>query len=109
MSAKKNIMSASLLSLLASTAFAASLCNGPADRQYRDCVRMVDSLRPQKPGQARVYAADGSEFTAGQVQWMRGQLRKAARLCATGNPRDQDEAARVLTEIQSLLASHRAA
>ena len=80
-------------------------CNS-ASQQYKECVRLVDSLRPDKGGQARVFAADGSEFTAGQALWMRGQLRKVARLCASGLPAEQEEAGRILAEVHELLQSH---
>ncbi len=76
-------------------------------QKYRDCVRLVDSLRPDKAGQMRVFAADGSEFNAGQVLWMKGQLRKFDRLCSHRNPGDEAEAARVLAGVQELLESHR--
>jgi ATP-dependent protease HslVU (ClpYQ) peptidase subunit len=69
-------------------------------------VRIVDSLRPDKTGQARVFAADGSEFTAGQVLWMKGQLRKVAALCATGAAGDQAEATRLLAQVRELIRSH---
>jgi len=75
-------------------------------QQYRDCVRLVESLRPEKAGQVRVFASDGSEFTAGQALWMQGQLRKVARLCASARPDDQIEATRILTEVRELLLSH---
>lgn len=101
------VVSAVLALLAGSTSFAAELCSGPNSQAYRDCVRMVDSLRPDKAGQARVYATDGSEFTAGQALWMRGQMRRVERLCATGRPGDQAEAARVLAGVQALLSSHR--
>jgi hypothetical protein len=39
-------------------------------------------VRPEKPGQARVYASDGSEFTAGQSQWMHGQVNRIGRACS---------------------------
>ena len=93
------------MSFLGAVARAQAPCD-PASQQYKDCIRLVDSLRPDKAGQARVFAADGSEFTAGQALWMRGQLRKVARLCATGRPEDQEEAARILTEVGELLQSH---
>jgi hypothetical protein len=86
---------------------AAAYAQGPCDKVqqgYLDCVRLVDSLRPEKAGQMRVFAADGSEFNAGQVQWMKGQLRKFDRLCARG---DAAEAANVLAGVQELLESHR--
>jgi len=97
---------ASLLFLTAVAAQAAPACQLESTQQYRDCVRLVDSLRPDKAGQARVYAADGSEFTAGQALWMQGQLRKVARLCASANPADRAEAERVLSEVNELLRSH---
>jgi hypothetical protein len=93
------------LVLLGATAEAQELC-GAGSQQYNNCLRLVDSLRPDKGGQARVFAADGSEFTAGQALWMRGQLRKVARLCASGRPDDRQEAARILSEVSELLQSH---
>jgi hypothetical protein len=89
----------------AATSHAADNCQS-ALQGYRDCVRLVDSLRPDKAGQARVFAVDGSEFTAGQAQWMKGQLRKVDRLCARSGPGDQEEAARVLAAVQELIRSH---
>jgi hypothetical protein len=68
--------------------------------------RIVDVLRPDKPGQMRVFAADGSEFTAGQVMWMKGQLRLAEQACARG---DQADATRLLTEVRDLVEAHRRA
>jgi len=93
------------VSFLGAVAQAQAPCD-PASQQYKDCVRLVDSLRPDKAGQMRVFAVDGSEFTAGQALWMRGQLRKVARLCASGRPEDQEEAARILMEVHELLQSH---
>jgi hypothetical protein len=98
-----------VLVMLCSTvsgAYAESACD-KTRQEYRDCVRLVDSLRPDKAGQMRVFAADGSEFNAGQVQWMKGQLRKFDRLCASGNPTDEAEAAKVLAGVEELLKSHR--
>jgi hypothetical protein len=92
--------------LLAVTAQAETLC-GMSSQQYKDCVRQVDSLRPDKGGQARVFAADGSEFTAGQALWMQSQLRRVTRLCATGRAADQAEAARIVAAVSNLLRSHR--
>lgn len=66
---------------------------------------MVDSLRPDKPGQMRVFASDGSQYTAGEAQWMKGQLRFALRLCAQG---DEASAASALHGVVDLLnARHR--
>jgi hypothetical protein len=91
---------------LAAAAHADGGCDERTMTQYRDCVRLVDSLRPDKFGQARVFASDGSEFTAGQSLWMKGQLRKVARLCARGTQAEQAEAVAVLADVQGLLQSH---
>jgi len=91
-------------------AISASYAGGACDRtqsRYRECVYLVDSLRPEKAGQMRVFAADGSEYNAGQVQWMKGQLRKFDRLCARGAPGDAAEAEKVLAGVEELLKSHR--
>jgi hypothetical protein len=102
----KVVIYAAAAFLAASAAYADSSCDAASMQQYRDCVRIVDSLRPDKSGQARVFATDGSEFTAGQALWMQGQLRKVQRLCAHGSPADQAQAARLLAEVRDLLKSH---
>lgn len=91
---------------LASTAIAEGACDATSMQQYRDCLKVVSSLRPDKAGQQRVFARDGSEFTAGQAIWMQHQLRKVERLCAQAGPADQAEAARTLAQVQQLLKSH---
>lgn len=85
---------------------ATAACELAVTSQYRESAHLVDSLRPDKAGQARVFAADGSEFTAGQVLWMRARMRNVARLCASPVPQDQSTAARVLTQVTALLKSH---
>jgi hypothetical protein len=100
----KAILCAAML-LMGAVAQAEEPCSCTS-QQYKDCVRLVDSLRPEKGGQVRVFASDGSEFTAGQAFWMRGQLRKVARLCASGRPDDRGEATRILTEVRELLQLH---
>ncbi len=104
----------SKIAIGAGAALAVSVCRaGGCDaalmQQYRDCARIVYSLRPEKAGQARVFASDGSEFTAGQALWMEGQLRKFERLCGGGADPDDAQAARVLSEVQALLKSHQRA
>jgi hypothetical protein len=69
-----------------------------------ECEQLVGSLLPDKPGQMRVFAFDGSDFTAGQVRWMKGQLRLIARDCADG---DAVDASRRLAEVRQLLDQHR--
>jgi hypothetical protein len=92
--------------LAAAAAYADGSCDERTMTQYRDCVRLVDSLRPDKFGQARVFASDGSEFTAGESQWMKAQLRKVAALCARGTLDETAEAVTVLAQVQDLLQSH---
>jgi hypothetical protein len=75
-------------------------------QQYRDCLRIVSTLRPDKAGQQRVFARDGSEFTAGQAIWMQKQLRKVEYLCAHGTAADQAQAAKILADVEQLLKSH---
>jgi hypothetical protein len=100
------MMCAVVACLAASAAYADGGCDTASIQQYHDCIRIVDSLRPDKAGQARVFASDGSEFTAGQAQWMKGRLRKVERLCAHGSASDRAEAAKTLAEVQDLLKSH---
>jgi hypothetical protein len=95
------------LSLFAAGAYAATGCDNTLLARYRQTAPIVDSLRPDKGGQARVFAADGSVFTAGQAQWMQGQLRRFERLCAQTTDADHAEAARVLAGIEELLESHK--
>jgi hypothetical protein len=106
MSGKIVVWMASACAWVATAAYAGAPCDGASAEQYRDCVRLVDSLRPDKAGQMRVFASDGSEFTAGQALWMRGQMNKVARLCASHAPADQAEAERILAEVRELLRSH---
>jgi hypothetical protein len=92
--------------LITTVGRAAIGCDAAAMEQYRRAERIVDSLRPEKPGQMRVFAADGSEFNAGQAGWMKARLREYAQLCAHGSPQDLAEAARILAAVQDLLKSH---
>ncbi len=92
--------------LIATGGHAAIGCDAAETEQYRHVERIVASLRPEKPGQMRVFAADGSEFNAGQASWMKARLRKYAQLCAQGSPEDLAEAAKILAEVQDLLNSH---
>ena len=96
-------LSCMVLVCAVSLAHAAEGCDRSFAERYRDSTRIVDSLRPDKGGQARVFAADGSEFTAGQARWMQGQLRKIEESCLRG---DQVRAAQLLRDVQELLESH---
>jgi hypothetical protein len=89
--------------LATSAVYAGTGCDETLTQSFHECVRIVDSLRPDKGGQARVFASNGTEFTAGQAQWMKGQLNLVDKACARG---DQAEAARLLTEVQELIKAH---
>jgi drug/metabolite transporter superfamily protein YnfA len=78
-------------------------CDSMMAASIHDARFLVDSIRVDKPGLARVYAADGSEFTAGQALWMKGQMREIERACANG---DQAGAAQRLAAIQALVTAH---
>jgi hypothetical protein len=65
--------------------------------------RLVDSLRPEKGGQARVFAYDGSEYTAGEALWMKGKLRSVQLDC---NHNDETHARPELMEVLSLVRTH---
>jgi hypothetical protein len=97
-------LSCLVITCAVSLAHAAEACDASLTDQYRDSLRIVDSLRADKGGQARVFAADGSEFTPGQAHWMRGQLHEVKEACGRG---DQLHAAELLRQVQELLKSHR--
>ena len=103
-------MSATLVSLAGSLVMLGSPpithanCSLALTEQIASVERIVDSLRPDKAGQMRVFASDGSEFTAGQALWMKGQLRGIQRECIKG---DDDSAATQLRGVQELLKAHR--
>ena len=89
--------------LLASSTLTYASCSTTFTEQFAGADRIVDSLRPDKPGQMRVFASDGSEFTAGQALWMKGQLRSALQACVQG---DQVSAASSLHGVTDLLHTH---
>ena len=88
---------------LVPSVYGAQSCDDKFLNSLHECERIVGSLRPDKVGQQRVYASDGSEFTGGQAQWMKGQLKRIAEDCAGGNATD---AAQRLSEVQELLSKH---
>ena len=102
-------MKTALFSIVASTYLLASPtltyanCSTTFTEKFAGAERIVDSLRPDKPGQMRVIASDGSEFTAGQALWMKGQLRSALQACAQG---DETSATSTLHGVVDLLNSH---
>jgi hypothetical protein len=89
--------------LLASSTLTYASCSTTFTEKFAGADRIVDSLRPDKPGQMRVFASDGSEFTAGQALWMKGQLRSVLQVCARG---DEVSAASSLHGVTDLLSAH---
>jgi hypothetical protein len=101
-------MSTTVYSVIASTCLMTSTlahadCSPMFSKQYANAQRIVDSLKPDKPGQVRVFASDGSEFTAGQALWMKGQLRSVLQSCVQG---DEVSAASSLHGVTDLLRTH---
>lgn len=60
-------------------------CDPVTLRQLDRYSQRVASLRVEKPGMARVYAADGSAFTGAQALWMQGAVRAVGNACARGD------------------------
>jgi hypothetical protein len=89
--------------LFASSTLTYASCSTLFTEKFAGAERIVDSLRPDKPGQMRVFAPDGSEFTAGQVLWMKGQLRSTLQACVQG---DEVSAASSLHGVTDLLNAH---
>jgi hypothetical protein len=89
--------------LLASSTPTHASCSTTVTKDFASAERIVDSLRPDKPGQLRVFASDGSEFTAGQALWMKGQLRSVLQACAQG---DEVSAGSSLRGVTDLLNAH---
>lgn len=88
---------------LAAVAQANPGCGAALQTRYVDVDRVAGSLHVYKPGQARVFAFDGSEYTGGESLWMQGQLRRVVRLCTRSRPQDGARAARVIGEVESLV------
>lgn len=94
-----------LATLGATSAYAAhgATCDDKLSASLQQAQYIVGSLHPDKPSQMRVFAVDGSEFTAGQAQWMKGQLQRVAGACAQG---DAADASARLAQVQELLSEH---
>jgi len=100
---KTRFLSFVAASLVTSWVHADAGCDQNFTAVYHESLRIVDSIRADKPGLARVYAVDGSEYTAGQASWMKGQMRLVNKACARG---DQTGATRILSGVQQLLKAH---
>jgi hypothetical protein len=90
--------------LLTSSTLAHASCSAALTEKLGGAERIVDSLRPDKPAQIRVFSSDGSEFTAGQALWMKGQLRSVVEACSQDN---EVSAASGLRGVTDLLNAHR--
>jgi hypothetical protein len=103
MSSSKILAAIAAGALASSASLAGTGCDPDFIGRYHECVRIVDSLRPDKAGQMRVFAYDGSEFTAGQSQWLHGRIRLIEKACGQG---DQETASRLLDSVQEMLRAH---
>ena len=74
-----------LIGLLAPAGVLADGCHGELARRLERYAQAADSLRPEKPGVAWVYAADGSRFSAPQALWMKAQVRAVEQACVRGD------------------------
>ena len=92
--------------LVVSMAPARAGCNPGLTERYTGTQKIIDSLRPDKPGQMRVIASDGSAYTAAETRWMKSQLRSVQQACAQG---DEAAAVSALQGVLELLRSHRRA
>jgi hypothetical protein len=88
----------------ASSSAFASQCDQPMLDSLSSVQHIVWSLRSDKPGQLRVFSADGREFTAAQARWLQSQVREIDNACNEGRP---DRAVRGLMEVQQLIDQHR--
>jgi hypothetical protein len=79
-------------------------CSPTFTTLFESTQRIVDSIRPDKPGQTRVFASDGSEFSGAEALWMKGQLRSVLQECAQG---DEGKADATLRGVNELLRAHR--
>jgi hypothetical protein len=91
---------AATLSALGFQSIAAAQCAPPVQASLDSVARRVLALRLDKPAQARVFAADGSEYTAAAVHLMHTALRHAETACERG---DALEAGRQLEDLGDLL------
>jgi hypothetical protein len=92
-----------VLSLAALEANAGTGCDAGLTVPLQGALRLVRSMHGDKPGQARVFAADGQEFTAGTARWMSAELEIARRACARG---DSATASVHVDAVRNLLQAH---
>jgi hypothetical protein len=89
--------------LLALSNLAQANCSPSLSEHISSVQRIVNSVRPDKPGQVRVVASDGSVFTSAEAHWMNAHLRLVQKSCAQGDEAAADTA---LRDVDSLLSAH---
>jgi hypothetical protein len=89
---------------ITAAASAGAGCDSALLASYGQAERVVASLHADKPSQMRVLALDGSVYTAGETQWLKGQLRQVSAACQRS---DSESAGTILTDVERALASHR--
>jgi hypothetical protein len=99
------IISAFAGACLLASPLAHANCSTAFVERFTSAQRIVGSLRPDKPAQARVSASDGSEYTAGEALWMQGRLRSALQACERGE--EWSAASRLLSVTDLLNVHHR--
>lgn len=97
------LLAASALMMPGIYAAGGASCDSRLTARLEQFERIVGSLRPDKAGQMRVFASDGSQFTAEEAHWMKAQLRLISQHCADGDP---EQASRRLAQVQQLLKEH---
>jgi hypothetical protein len=97
------IISAFAASCLLASPLAHANCSTALVERFTSTQRIVGSLRPDKPAQARVSASDGSDYTAGEALWMQGRLRSALQACERS---EESSAASMLLSVSDLLNAH---
>lgn len=96
----RNSAVVAVFALASMTGHANTPCDRATTSNFQALQRLAGSIRVDKPGLARVYALDGTEFTAGQALWMKGQLREVEAACTRG---DRADAAQRLDGVQELI------
>ncbi len=102
---KRPFVTLATATLMATSAYGAAnaACDDNFTAALHESQHIVGSLHPDKATQMRVFAADGSEFTAGQAMWLKRQVRLITEACASGQ---FDEASRRLGEVQKVISEH---
>lgn len=88
--------------LMGASAWAGS-CDPTLLHSYDQASKYVSGLHLDKPSQMRVVASDGAVYTAGEVLWLRGQLRDVSKACVAGQ---SDIATTRLNDVESALQFH---